>query len=97
MFPEPSRQIAGDHAAKELEQAAIAWTVDACGTRDGHGQSVRCAATTRDALPFNFRFLINIAGPKRCIFVRGRMLDVAVHANRTACTTVALPRPRQHR
>ncbi len=48
------------------------------------GSPVRADGLARDALAFDFRHLIDIAGPQRRIFVRRRMFDVAVHADRAA-------------
>ena len=72
------------HAAKELQQPAIARAVDAGRARDGHRQARALRRFARDALPFDLRHLINIAGPQRRVLVRRRMLDVAVHADRAA-------------
>ena len=72
------------NAPEQLQQPAIAWAVDARRTRDRdrHPRTRRRIAS--DALAFDFRHLINIAGPQRRVFVGGRMLDVAMHANRAA-------------
>ena len=85
MFPEPEHHKSPPRdASEQLQQPAIAGAVDARRTcdRDRHPRARRRIAS--DALAFDFRHLIDIAGPQRRVFVRGRMLDVAVHANRAA-------------
>ena len=42
------------------------------------------AAASRALLAFDLRALIDVAGPERRVFVRRRMLDVAVDADRAA-------------
>ena len=49
----------------------------------------------RDALAFDFRLLINVAGPQRRVFVGRRMLDVAMHADRAAVHDAAGRRRRR--
>ena len=48
------------------------------------GSPVRAGGFASDALPFDLRLLINVAGPQGRIFVRRWMLDVAMHADGAA-------------
>ncbi len=72
------------HAPEELEQAAIAGAVDARRTRNCHGQPGTGGRLSRHALPFDFRLLVNVARLKGCVFGGRGMLDIAMHADRTA-------------
>ena len=44
----------------------------------------RAAGLARQALPFELRLLVDVAGLQRRVLVRRRMLDVAVNADRAA-------------
>ena len=48
------------------------------------GSPVRARRLAGDPLAFDFRDLIDVAGPQRRVFVRRRMLDVAMHADGAA-------------
>ena len=85
------------HATKQLEQAAIARSIDAGRPCDRDGEPRARGCLTRDALSFDLGLLINIAGPQRCVFIRGRMLDVAVHAHRAAMHHPCARRPPRRR
>ena len=74
---------AGD-AAKQLQQAAIARTVDAGRPHDRHLDAGARRRLARQPLAFELRLLIDVARPERRVFVRRRMLDVAVDADRAA-------------
>ena len=71
-------------AAKQLQQPAIAGTVDAAGPRDRDLDAEPRARFAREPLAFELRLLIDVARPERRVFVGGRMLDIAVHADRAA-------------
>ena len=80
---ENDEPAAGD-AAKQLEQPAIAGTVDARGPRDHDLDAGPRAASRAMRSPFELRVLIDVARPERRVFVRRRMLDVAVNADGAA-------------
>ncbi len=69
---------------EHLEEAAIALAVDAGRTRDDELHAGARRGVAADALAFELRLLVDVAGPERRVFVRGRMFDVAVHADGAA-------------
>ena len=84
-FPVAERDpAAARDAPKELQQPAIAGTVDARGPHDRDLDAEARAGVAGQALSLEFRDLIDVAGLERRVFVGGRMLDVAVDADRAA-------------
>jgi hypothetical protein len=67
--------------AEELEQACLARSVDRPRAHDCHLEAVPPMEFERRALPFHFRLLIDVTGREGRLLVRGRMRDVAVHAD----------------
>src|SRR5688500_3729729 len=82
------------HTPEQLQQAAVARAVDAARTYDRHLDAQPRAGFAGGLFAFEFRFLIDIAWPERCVFVRGRVLDVAVHPDGTAMDHAAHARGR---
>ena len=70
--------------AKQLEQAAIAGTVDARGSRDDDFDAGAARRGARNRFAFELRLLVDVARAQRRLFVGGRVLDVAVDADRAA-------------
>ena len=92
-----NHETATGDAAKEFQEAPIAWPVDASRTRDdnfdaGVGRCLAC-----DALAFELRLLVDVARTERRILVGRRMLDIAVHADSAAVDHApdAIRRPRR--
>ena len=85
MRPSPSvdESSAGD-AAKQLQQPPVARPVDAGRPRDHDFDARARRRLAGDALPFELRLLVDVAGLERRVFVRRGMLDVAVHADGAA-------------
>ena len=71
-------------ASKQLQQAPIAGTVDSGRARnhDLDARSRRCLA--RHAFAFQLCDLVDVARTERRVLVRGRVLDVPVHAHGAA-------------
>ena len=74
---------AGD-AAKELQQPPIAGTVNPRRTHDGDADTGSGGRLARNGLAFELRLLIDVARLERRVLARGRILDVAVHADGAA-------------
>ena len=72
------------NAAKQLEQPAIARSVDAGGPRDHDLHASASRGFARSAFAFELRDLIDVAGLQRRVLVRRRMFDVAVHTDSAA-------------
>ena len=94
------RKPAARHAAKQLQQPPIAGAVDAASAaRSSPRCRARAPASRASSLAFELRLLIDVARPERRVLVGGRMLDVAVHADRAAVHDAphagARPRPRR--
>ena len=83
-FPAAQHRKAAHGVPEQLQESAVARTVDAArpDNRDLDAEPRR--GRPRPLFPFDFRPLIDVARPERRVLVRRRMLDVAVHAHRTA-------------
>ena len=81
--PEHHEPPSGD-AAKQLQQAAIAGSVDAGRPRDDELDVPARRRVAADRFPLELRSLVVVTGPERGILVGRRMFDVAVDADRAA-------------
>src|SRR5262249_33836099 len=83
-------------AAKQPQQPSIAGTINAGRPHDGDLDAPLRAGLPCKPLPSELRLLIDVARPQRRILVRGRVLTVAVNADRAAVhhTLHAVPRCR---
>ena len=95
MSPRPSviQRPAGD-AAKQFQQAPVARPVDAGRSRDRHLDAVLPGRRSGQPLALDFRVLIHVPRPERRVFVRRRVLYIAMNADRTAVNHPSNPRSR---
>ncbi len=89
------RKPAARDAAKQLQQPAIAGSVDAARPDDRHFDAEALAGLSREPLAFELRLLVDVAGVERRVLVGRRMLDVAVDADRAAVHDAVDARPRR--
>ena len=75
---------ASGDTAEQLQQPAIARTVNAGRAHDGQLDPAAGGRFARHLLPFQLGLLVDVAGTERCILIRRRMPHVAMHADRAA-------------
>src|SRR5262249_37555226 len=87
-------ETAPRNGAEQLEESLVTRTVDTGGTRDDELDAGARSGLASHIFPFELRLLINVARAQRCVFGRGRMLDISVHTDRAAMNDAPYARTR---
>src|ERR1044072_7135350 len=82
---------AAAHAANQLQEPPIAGAINARGSDDDELDTAFLRAGARMLFAFELGDLREAAGTKRRSLVRGRVLDVPVHADRAAMDDASDP------